>query len=271
MQKMKVDLHNHTTYSDGVLSPSLLIDRAIKNHVDIFAITDHDSVFGCDEIVNLCKDKNVKVIKGMELSTEYKGESIHIITLFKNNIIPNGMLEFSIKNKERRKARAIKMMENIRDIYHVKINLDKLLKGNIITRANMMRNIAEENNISYAEAAFYTSKDSKAYIPSTKMSVSEGLDLAHQAGSIAIFAHPCLVKNRSIVEDLIKLGFDGIEVRYPSNKNDESYFLNLAKKYNLFISAGSDCHGDDTHADIGTSTLNEEEFRPLAKALNFKI
>ena len=96
---MKVDLHNHTNYSDGVLSPSLLIDRAIKNHVDIFALTDHDSVFGCDEIVKLAENKNIKVIKGMELSTEYKGESVHIITLFKDNIIPNGMLEFSIKNK----------------------------------------------------------------------------------------------------------------------------------------------------------------------------
>ncbi len=268
---MKVDLHNHTTYSDGVLSPSLLIDRAIKNHVDIFAITDHDSVFGCDEIVNLCKDKNVKVIKGMELSTEYKGESIHIITLFKNNIIPNGMLEFSIKNKERRKTRAIKMMENIRDIYHVKINLDKLLKGNIITRANMMRNIAEENNISYAEAAFYTSKDSKAYIPSTKMTVEEGLKLIREENAIAILAHPCLIKKQELVEEILQFGFDGIETRYANKKNDENHFNLLAEKYHLLKSAGSDCHGDDTHADIGSAVLNKEEFMPIAKILNFNL
>ena len=268
---MKVDLHNHTTYSDGVLSPSLLIDRAIKNKVDIFALTDHDSVFGCDEIVELAKGKNVKIIKGMELSTEYKGESVHIITLFKDNIIPKGMLEFSIKNKESRRKRAIKMMENIRDIYNIKIDLDKLLEGNIITRANMMRNIAEANNISYAEAAFYTSKDSKAYIPSTKMTVEEGLKLIREENAIAIFAHPCLIKNQDLVEEIIKFGFDGIETRYANKKNDENHFNLLADKYHLLKSAGSDCHGDESHADIGSAVLNKEEFMPIAKLLNFNL
>ena len=268
---MKVDLHNHTNYSDGVLSPSLLIDRAIKNHVDIFALTDHDSVFGCDEICHLAEGKNVKIIKGMELSTEYKGESVHIITLFKNNIIPKGMLEFSILNKENRRKRAIKMMENIRDIYHIKINLDKLLKDNVITRANMMRNIAEENNISYASAAYYTSKDSKAYIPSTKMTVEEGLKLIREENAIAILAHPCLIKKRELVEEILQFGFDGIETRYANIKNDEAYFNMLADKYHLLKSAGSDCHGDNTHADIGSAVLNKEEFMPIAKILNFNL
>ncbi len=268
---MKIDLHNHTIHSDGILSEEELVKRAKLNGVDIFALTDHDSTYGCENIIKYGEKYGVKVIKGMELSTDYYGESIHIVCLFKDNIIPEKILNFSRDFKEKRKLRAIKMIELIHEYYGLKYDLDLLLEGEVITRANIMRNIAKCNNISFEEAKKYCSKDSKAYIPSTKMSVSEGLDLAHQAGSIAIFAHPCLVKNRSIVEDLIKLGFDGIEVRYPSNKNDESYFLNLAKKYNLFISAGSDCHGDNTHADIGTSTLNEEEFRPLAKALNFKI
>ena len=268
---MKVDLHNHTIHSDGKLTSEQLIKRAISNNVDIFAITDHDSVYGCDEIEKLASGTGVKVIKGMELSTYYKGESVHIVCLFKNNIVPDEMLKFSNELKERRINRAILMMNKIHDIYGVNINIEKLLeKGEIITRANMLRNIAEENDITLEEARFYVSDKSKAYIPSTKMSVSDGLDFAKKSGAIVILAHPCLLKEE-YVEEILKPGFDGIEARYANPKNDENKFIALAKKYNLFISAGSDCHGDSTHADIGTATLSESEFEPIAKLLNFSL
>ena len=123
---MKVDLHNHTIHSDGKLTSEQLIKRAISNNVDIFAITDHDSVYGCDEIEKLASGTGVKVIKGMELSTYYKGESVHIVCLFKNNIVPDEMLKFSNELKERRINRAILMMNKIHDIYGVNINIEKL-------------------------------------------------------------------------------------------------------------------------------------------------
>ena len=125
------------------------------------------------------------------------------------------------------------------------------------------------------EAQKYIRNDSKAYIPSTKMSTEDGVKLAREAGCVVIFAHPCLIKNQEYVEEILKFGFDGIEVRYPSIKNDEEKFMRMAKKWNLFISAGSDCHRgaepDGDHGDIGTCTLNEEEFKPIAKLLNFEI
>lgn len=266
---MKIDLHNHTNYSDGVCTPFELIELAEKNNVDIFALTDHDSVFGCEEILKLSKKSKVKVILGMELSTDYKGESIHIVCLFKNNIIPKKMLEFSKDNLEKRQIRAIKMMNNIHDIYNLKVDIDNLIsKSKVITRANMLRNVAKNNNLSLEEAKFYISNKSKAYIPSTKMTVEEGIKLARNAGCIVILAHPCLIKEE-YVEEILQYGFDGIEARYPNIKNDEEKYIKLAKKYNLFISAGSDCHGDSTHATIGTATLNEEEFQVISKLINF--
>ena len=78
---MKIDLHNHTNYSDGVCTPKELLELAVKNNVDIFALTDHDSVFGCEEILNLSKNYNTRVILGLELSTDYKGESVNIVCL----------------------------------------------------------------------------------------------------------------------------------------------------------------------------------------------
>ena len=266
---MKIDLHNHTNYSDGVFTPQELLDKAVENNVDVFALTDHDSVFGCEEIYELSLSTNVKIIKGMELSTYYKGESVHIVCLFKNNIVPKEMIDFSKENLEKRMNRAISMMNKIKDIYGLKMDIDELIKeSKIITRANMLRNICKHNNMTIKEAQFYISNDSKAYIPSTKMSVEDGLKLARSAGCFTIFAHPCLIKNQEYVEEILKYGFDAMEVRYPSLKNDEEKFMNLAKKYNILISAGSDCHGDSTHADIGTKTLNEAEFEPIRKILN---
>lgn len=267
---MKIDLHNHSKYSDGLFSPEELIKIAIREGVDCFALTDHDSVFGCDEIQEVAKNYDIKVISGMELSTYYKGEPVHIVCLFKNNIIPEKLMQFSIDKKNERQNRAIKMMTLIRDIYGMKIDLDELLNSSeIITRANMVYNLVKCNGITQAEASKYVNNDSQAYIPSTKMSVDEGLKLAKEAGAVTILAHPCLLP-REYVFEIINKGFDGIEVWYPFNKNDDALvFTELAEKYNLLKSAGSDYHGDESkkHAMIGTSTLDEELFKPIKERL----
>ncbi|MCM1130512.1 MAG: PHP domain-containing protein [Roseburia sp.] len=267
---MKIDLHNHTSYSDGLYTPKELLEIAKREHVDCFALTDHDSVFGCEEIQSYAKECNIHVLSGMELSTEYKGHSVHIVCLFKNNIVPQELIDFSNSKKEERKERAIKMMEKIKEIYQVKIDMRALLEENeVITRANMCYNIAKCNNISEREAEIYVDHKSKAYIPSTKLSVQEGLAMVKKAGCLTILAHPCLLP-KAIVEEIISMGFDGIEIRYPKNQEgDEEYFRRLALKYNLLISAGSDFHGDHgtKHAMIGASTLNEEEFRPIQERL----
>ena len=270
---MKIDLHNHTFYSDGKYSPEELVLRAKRNGVSVFALTDHDSVFGCDEIESIAKKHGIKVIKGMELSTYHKGESIHIVSLFKNNIVPKSLLDFSYNHLEKRRQRAIKMMENIKEIYGLKMDIDELVKtSKIITRANMLRHIMKHNNLTREEAIPYISSKSKAFIPSTKMSVEEGLKLLREADTVVILAHPCLY-TESYLDEILPLGFDGMEVKYPSPKNDEAKMRKYQEKYHILASAGSDCHGEGDgivgdHGDIGTSTLTEEEFLPIKKLLN---
>ena len=276
---MRIDLHNHTIFSDGLLTPEELVLNAKNNNVDIFALTDHDTTEGCDMTFEIAKKYGIKMIKGMEMSTYYKGESVHIVCLFKNNIIPNEILKYSEELKEKRRKRCILMMNKIHDIYNIKVDIDSVLENsNIITRANMLRSIAITNNLTQEEAAFYINKDSKAYIPSTKLSVKDGLEIARKANCICIFAHPCLIKNQDYVEEILSYGFDGIEVKYPSPLNDEEKFRKLAKKYNLLVSAGSDCHGDNTkidksknHGVIGTRVLDENEFSPIKKMLEMEF
>lgn len=267
---MKIDLHNHSTFSDGLFTPKELVDIAVREGVDCFALTDHDSVFGCEEIQKAGKEKGIHVLSGMELSTDYKGYSVHIVCLFKKNIVPEELVLFSKQKKEERKTRAIQMMEKIRDIYHVKIDIPALLsETEVITRANMGYNIAKCNGISEREAEKYIDNKSEAYIPSTKLPVCQGLDFVKNIGCLTILAHPCLLP-KPIVEELVSFGFDGIEVRYPKNQDgDEAYFTNLARIHNLFISAGSDFHGDHgtKHAMMGTSTLRMEEAYPILERL----
>ncbi len=269
---MKIDLHNHTTYSDGVWSVEELLKNAQKQNVDVLALTDHDSVFGCLEFIELAKKYNINAIAGMELSTFHKGENVHIICLFKKNKIPSAIEDFAKKVYETRKTRALKMLQNIKNIYNLKIDADALLKsGTMITRGNMLRNVMICNNMTIKEAEFYISNDSKAYIPSSKLSTIDGLKLIKENNGIAILAHPCLMKYE-IVKEVLEFGFDGIEIRYPKNKiGDEEKFSKLAKDYGLFISAGSDCHGDKTHAMVGTSTLNDYEYEVIKKKLEKEL
>lgn len=269
---MRIDLHNHTYYSDGAYSPEELVLRAKRNNVDIFALTDHDTVSGVDECVEMGKKHGIRVIKGTEISASYNDRSVHIVCLFKDNIVGQDIIDYAKEFKEKRRQRAIKMMEGIRDIYGVKIDMDEFVdtKG-VLTRGNMIRHIVKHNNMTIDEAKEFILPESKAYIPSTKISVEDTIDLIHRSNGFAIFAHPCLIKYEDDLNEIIKNDFDGIEVRYANPKNNEEKFRAMAKKYNLMMSAGSDCHGDKSHADIGSAILNEDEFAPIAKAINFKI
>lgn len=270
---MKADLHNHTIYSDGIKTCRELVDLAVSKGLDVIALTDHDSVFGVDEAYEYGKTQGLYVLKGMELSTFHKGQTVHIVALFKENVMPKEMYEFSKSIIDGRINRARKMMENIERIFNVNVNYDLLFKNStIITRGNMFRCILESNpGIDIKDANFMVSNDSPAYIPSGKTSTLDGLNFLHQYGALCILAHPTDICDE-LKEEIIALGFDGIESRYPTNKAfEEEYFDNLANKYNLFKSAGSDYHGDQNHAMIGTCTLNSQEFDVIKQKLNLRM
>lgn len=268
---MRVDLHNHTIYSDGIDDINSLAKKAIENNVDIFAITDHDTINGLKHIPSELENK---IILGVELSTKYNGEHVHIVGLFKNRKIGKDIIDYSANFLQKRVDRAVLMMNKIKEIYGLKIDLNSLLvnsNGKSITRGNMLRNIMQANNMSMEEAAFYISNDSKAYIPASKMHPKDGIKLLHDSNAIAILAHPTLLKKETFKE-VIEMGFDGIEAYYPLNKEDEADFYKAeAAKRCMFISAGSDCHGDKSHANIGTSCLNEEEFSKIADILGYDV
>ena len=200
---MRIDLHNHTCFSDGVDTPEELVLRAKQNNVDIFALTDHDTVSGVEECVKMGEKHGIRVIKGCEVSADYNGESVHIVCLFKNNIVSEGMIQYAKDFREKRRQRAINMMENMTKYYGLKVNMEEFLdtKG-VLTRGNMIRHIMKYNNLSMDEARFYILPESKAYLPSTKLAVPDAIKMIKENNGIAIFAHPCLIKKEENLKEI---------------------------------------------------------------------
>ncbi len=265
---MRVDLHNHSTYSDGLYSIDVLCDKAIENKVSVLAITDHDCVINSEKTLQIGIKKNIRIILGIEVSTSYKGKSVHLIGLFKNNIVPKNIELYYKDIISLRRQRAIDMINKIVDIYHIKFDLTVFDNMNIITRGNMFNEIVRQNDIDPTLANFYVSSKSKAYIPMFKYNVEEGIKFLRENNALCILAHPTLIEEDIIDEVLKNHRFDGIEARYPKNKeNDFEKFSEYAKVSNIFISAGSDCHGDIAHSEVGSATLSLKEFQIIDKYL----
>ena len=270
---MRGDFHSHSNYSDGFYPVEFVVKRAKEHNLNVLGLTDHDSVFGVDEAYEIGQKIGLLVIKGLELSTTIGKDNCHLIGYFKHNKLPKEIYDFSQDVIDKRRARAKKMMESIRDTFNVKIDLDDLFKGTIITRGNMMSNLLKNNpDRPREELSFMVSNDSPCYIPASKMLAQDGVNMLKKMGATVILAHPTLMDYEN-VKQVVKMGIDGLEVRYPKNKeHEEEKFRQLAKDNNLFVSAGSDFHGDfDKHAEIGTCYLTDDELTNLLNILEIEV
>ena len=267
---MKADLHSHSIYSDGYSTIADLVNHAKENKLNILALTDHDSVLGCKEFLSY-NSSDLLLLPGIELSCKYEGETVHIVGLFKNKYIPDEMYEFSNTLLEKRRNRGVEMAKKINEIYHTNIDVERLVKENkTITRKNIVNYLTKYSNLSEEDIKFYTSHDSKAYVSMKRFTVKEGLDFLHKNNCICILAHPCLIEDKNKLKEILENDFDGIEAKYANIKNDYEYFKNIAIKKNWLISAGSDYHGDKSHGDLGSVSLDEKEAKLILDKLNIK-
>lgn len=264
----KVDFHVHSTCSDGLLTPENVVKRAYEKSVKYLALTDHDTVSGLDIAKAKAKSLGINFIPGIELSTNYNKESIHILGFFKDESYKDKkLINYLDELKERRNIRAIKMIEKLKEEFNIIIDKDKLFKkanGNVIARPHIAYEIIE-SGYNYTKDEIFKKligKDCPAYVPTTKISPEEGINILRKHNALVFLAHPILIK-KSPITDFLSFGFDGIEgVYFQNSKDDEKRFINFALENNLLISAGSDCHGDfngDTrHGDIGCMNLEEK-------------
>lgn len=256
---MKADLHMHTTFSDGVYTVPEVIEMALDKKLDYIAITDHDTFTDTTEFRNM-----INLVYGIEVSTYHNGESIHVLGYFKR-IPPKDFLDRLEEFKKRRLNRALKMLDLLEEHFDIKLDRSFVYQANSITRGTIGREILKQTNNKYSKSYIFShliGHGCKAYLPSLKISTEEGISLIHEAGGLAVLAHPMLYKEENMM-DVIKMGFDGVEAIYPNFHGDIEKFRNLASKYHIrFITGGSDFHNligpDDgsNHGNIGDSYIS---------------
>lgn len=274
-----IDLHVHSTASDGSYTPSELVNYAIKKNLSAFALTDHDTTVGIDEAIaealriNSSADNEIiRVIPGIELSAEHNGRDIHILGLnidYKNEDF-NRKVEVYRKSREERNHKMTALLQ--KNGFKITPEMLKNHFGDaVITRAHYAILMVEGGYVKDKNEAFdkYLNPGCPCYIPRTKITVTDAVKLILSADGKPVLAHPLLYhlsyeELDSLVSLLKNNGLQGIEAIYSSNiDNDETDMRQLARKYNLFITGGSDFHGIakptlDLGVGYGNMRISEE-------------
>ena len=247
-----IDLHVHSTESDGTLTPEELVTEAKKAGLSAFALTDHDTCQGVGKAIPYAASAGIELIPGIELSTNYHGKEVHIVGLY----IDTENDELLSKTAEYRKCRSERnalMVEALRK-EGLSITMEELVAENpdcVITRANIARFLYEHGQIKSVREAFdrYIGDHCKCYVGRLKVSSSDAVRLIKRAGGIAILAHPLLyglssTNLQKLIEELKEAGLDGLEAIYSTyTTGEEQQMKRLANKNGLLISGGSDFHG----------------------------
>lgn len=274
---MLVDLHSHTTKSDGTFTPKELLDRAKEKGLKVISITDHDCVDGLDEANVYAKEIGLELVNGIEFSTEYLENEIHILGYFidyKNEKLKD--LLYELKNE--RLIRAKKIIEKLAK-YKVIITMDDILKHvekDLISRSHIANAIMDKGYCYDKGDVFkqYLGIHGVAYIPKKVLTPVEAVKIIKEVGGVASLAHPKYIelggeKMRNFIEILKGAGLDAIECNYPSFSDTETkWFTELAEEYQLLITGGSDFHGGNrAGVELGDAGLTIEQFNKLKDLL----
>lgn len=261
-----IDLHTHSTESDGTLSPQELMQLAADTGLSAIALTDHDTVNGLKKARPIARKLGIELIPGIELSTDYNGTEVHILGFYiddTNETFLSKLQEFVESRDIRNKKMAALLQKEGFDI-----SLKKLYQEypeSVITRAHFARYLTEHGFVKDRETVFrkYLGDNCRCYVPREKISPFEAINLIRLGGGLAFFAHPVLChmnhdRLRFFVRDLKEAGLTGLEAVYSMNSpGDERNMKKLATEYDLLISGGSDFHGENKpYIHLGTGKGN---------------
>lgn len=250
---MSIDLHIHSRYSDGTMSPEELIVYAKKKGLEAVALTDHDTVDGVREAVRLGRKLDLEVISGIEISAIYGKTTVHILGyLFDmQNEVFLGAIDRLQKARIERNRKILQLLEK-QGIHLQEEEIADVSQIGQTGRPHIAKVLINKGLVANIDEAFgrYLGDDGCAYVRRFVFSADEVLNLIHQAGGVAVLAHPMqLVKKglelNYVIGKLVDQGLDGLELYYPTHsKKTRATLLQFVKRYNLVVSGGSDYHGD---------------------------
>ncbi|MBN2543138.1 PHP domain-containing protein [bacterium] len=248
-----IDLHVHTAVSDGTFTPSQTLDYAKKIGLSAIAITDHDRIEGLTEAKDYSSKIGIEFIPGIELTTFWNGVEVHILGYYIDH--QNPVFDHIIKYIDLYRESMIKEM--ITDLLGIGIDItfDDIKAeagGTYLSRTCIALAMVNKGYILHTDEAFsdkYIGDNGRFYRPSTKLTPKEAIDIIKKAGGLPVLAHPAYFKSvkvllESDIRELMDMGIEGIEVWHTRHTEQEKeYYLELARKLNLAVTGGSDCHG----------------------------
>lgn len=261
-----IELHCHTTCSDGTLSPSELVHAAIHAGVCALAITDHDTLSGWDEAIATARDYNLEIVPGVELSTVHRDRSLHILGFYPD---ADKLCSPLADRLEGRKRRARQIAANLEALGYP-ISLPELGEGVAPSRPHLAKALVDAGHVQSMEEAFrrLLGDDGPAYVHYEKFSISDGVALLRNCGAVPVWAHPYLFRGgevEDVLKELVDAGLMGIEVYHPSHTPKETKHLKeLCVQYGLLMTGGSDYHGPNPDSKSPNSTTLNMMHLPLS-------
>lgn len=268
---MKYDLHCHSTASDGLLSPTELVHRAVEQQIDVLALTDHDTILGISEAKQVAVNLPIQLIAGVEISILWQGKSIHLAALNVDETHP-ALIALLQQQGELRQQRAIEIGEKL-----AKIGIADAYQGaksfasGEVTRAHYARLLIEQGVVKNNDQAFkrYLGQGKSAYVKPIWCDMQQAIEVTHQAGGVIVVAHPLRYKLtarwvKRLISEFKALGGDGIEVAGCGQSPDQRQLLaRWATEFNVYSSLGSDFHYPTAWLELGRGLVLPQECRPI--------
>jgi predicted metal-dependent phosphoesterase TrpH len=248
-----IDLHSHTTASDGTFSPAQLVDEAGRAGLRILGITDHDTFSGYDRALPLAQQAGLELVCGIELSTKLHGHSVHLLGYFLNPLVnPDGFgvfREWIGDLQASRRDRNVRLVARLRQL-GLNITLEEVEArgGGMTGRPHFAQLLIQKGYVSDMQQAFddYLDESAKGYVTRREPQFAEAVQHIRGAGGIASLAHPIRLREdfAAILPELCAAGLNSIEAYHSDHSPAQTtLYLQLAKQHGLLVTGGSDFHG----------------------------
>lgn len=267
----KADLHTHTTSSDGACDPSELLNLAISKGLSTLAVTDHDTIEGFIKIRDEAVSLPIELISGVEITARYKKKEIHLLAyLFDPE---NKEMLLMLRNQRKARLKRMQMILKLIAKKGIQIDIEEVIaqaRGKNVGRPHLASLMIKKNYVSSISEAFirYLSSEILGDVPVDYVEIPECVDIVTSAGGITSLAHPSVIGDPDMIEEILALNIDGIECIHPSHNFDkQKTFIQLAKQKSLLITGGSDFHGTGREYDpyFGIVTLSEKYLQSIKR------
>lgn len=271
---MKIDLHSHTTASDGRLTPSQLIDRAVEFNVQVLAITDHDTMDAIPTAKAYIASQNIDItlITGVEFSTVWQNKDIHVVglNLDSDNKELRGLIQ---EQQERRRTRSELIAHRLESMTKKPVleEVSRIADGAPITRSHFAKWLVENGYAKNLQQVFkkFLTRDNPGYVPPNWCSMEQAVSAIHTAGGVAVLAHPGRYQltakwTKRLINAFVEAKGDAMEVALPQQSQQERRNLaDYAIQYNLLASQGSDFHYPSPWTELGRNLWLPSGVKPV--------